>query len=119
MDRISWIEYKGKKILYVNIQGVASQDENFKLLQEEVRAIAEATEPILLLLNLEDAYMTAEGSAYSKEQLAKYSSKIIKTALVGITGIKTIIAKGIESAAHIANQRLFDTVDEAKEWLVA
>ncbi len=116
---VEWINFKGKKILYCNFQNVTNEAESMKILKQQMEMIALATEPVLLLVNLQDARMTAEGAQYTKEQMAKHPNKIKKISLVGVSGLKTIIVEGIGRETGEAPQKYFSTLDEAKEWLVS
>ncbi len=116
---VQWIDFKGKKILYGNFQGVKTDEEAMKILEQEMAIISKAVEPVLLLVNLQDARMTAGSSEYTKEQMAKHHAKIKKIGLVGVSGLKTIIVQGIGRETGEAPQGMFATVDEAKEWLIS
>ena len=116
---VSWIEFKGKKILYANFLNMKDDAQNRQILELEMKMIAQSAEPVLLLVNLEGATMSPESSQYTKEQLMKFGPKVVKSALVGITGFKPVIVDGIGRAVSGLNQRIFSTLDEAKEWLVS
>ena len=116
---VEWIEFKGKKILYANYQNVKDDVENRKILELQMKMIAQSAEPVLLLVNLEDAVMSPENSQYTKEQLMKFGPKVKRSGLVGITGFKPVIVDGIGRAASNLTQMIFSTLDEAKEWLVS
>lgn len=72
-----------------------------------------------MLVNLTGSPMTLENTPVAKEAVAAASARLRKIALVGITGLKIIIVKGFEKTKGEAPQRMFDTVAEAKEWLVS
>jgi hypothetical protein len=116
---IQWIDFKGKRILFGDFQGMTNEAESLKLLQQEMTMIAQAKEPVLLLVNLQDARMSLETSQYTKEHLARLNKHLKKIALVGVTGVKTIIVQGIGRETGEAPQGMFTTLDEAKEWLIS
>lgn len=116
---VEWITYKGKKILYSNFEGLLDDAKSWKLLELQMKTIAEAKEPVLLLVNLTGTTMSPENSKYTKEQLQLLGPKVKKSALIGVTGFKPVIVDGIGRAVSNLNQGVFATLDEAKEWLVS
>jgi hypothetical protein len=116
---VEWIDYKGKKILYCNLQGLKKDVEIMQVIERQMQEIGQATSPILLLLNIEDSPMTADSVQFAKEKLSKYNTKLKKIALVGITGLKTIIVKGFEKSRGGVPEETFATEEEAKAWLVS
>jgi hypothetical protein len=115
---IEWIEHQGKKILYANYSGIKNGEEIIRMLDLQQKMILASPEPVLILVNVENSVMTAEAMAYSKEQLTKLNLKIKKIGAVGVSGLKSILAKGINAYLGKANQEFFSSVENAKEWLV-
>ena len=116
---IEWIEYKGKQILYTSYEGLIDDVASRKQLELQMKTIAQAKEPVLLLVNLSGTVMSPENAKYTKEQLILLGSKVKKSALTGVTGFKPVIVDGIGRAVGTLNQAIFATIDEAKEWLVS
>ena len=119
VEGIEYIEYKGKRILYANFQGVKSIEESRKLLEREMKMIAESPEPVLLLVNLHDSVMAPENLQYTKDKLAELRAKVKKSGLVGVSGLKPVIVQGISRSTGGLDQQVFGTLDEAKDWLVS
>ncbi len=117
--RVEWIKFKEKEILYSNFEGLTDEAEILSTLELQKKMMMQSTIPILLLVNLTGSPMTLESTPVAKEAVAAASARLSKIALVGITGLKTIIVKGFEKSKGVAPQRMFDTVAEAKEWLVS
>ena len=115
---IEWITYKGKQILYCDYHEYGAQ-EQLKMLEEQVKMIEQASQPVLLLVNLEGTYLTPEAMQYLKEHLSVNNKKLKKIALLGVSGLKKIIVNSIGKAINEFKQEMFATMDEAKEWLVS
>ncbi len=115
---VEWVEYQGKKILYANYAGIKNGEVIIQMLDLQRKMILASPEPVLILVNVENSVMTAEAMAYSKEQLTTLNQKIKKIGAVGVSGLKSILAKGINAYLGKANQEFFPTVEKAKEWLV-
>lgn len=115
---VSWIEHKGKKILYFDNRGFDSPDTflpNLETLKEEVIA---ADGGILILSDFRDttvptAFMTRV-KKYGKEI---FNAKFAKHAIIGITGLKKALA-----TAYITfsgdKMVLYPSEEEAKDYLV-
>jgi hypothetical protein len=56
--------------------------------------------------------------AHVKETALELKPKQKKVAMVGMTGIKEILLQAYNKIVGVTNQKLFDTVEQAKEWLV-
>jgi hypothetical protein len=117
-----WIDYKGKRILYIDYSGWGN---DLSGLKTEMNAVIEAIaqRPEKSILGLTDV----RGTTFSTEmvQLIKNSGNVIgkhfvpkKHAIIGITGIRMIIYQAISKAVGEA-PKLFDTVEEAEDWLVS
>lgn len=119
MGGISWITYKGKKILYTDYGH--SHEENIKLLEEQGKY--EQNDPGLLIISDYNATMA------SKEYMQKvkeYGTKFrknkntnVKNAVLGISGTKKILFDSYLFFTNDKRTKLFKTVEDAKEWLVS
>jgi hypothetical protein len=112
-----WILYKGKKILYVKYGGL-KPDEMLDLIRKATQMIVDSrSNQILSLSDLTDCFVNNEFTELSKKQGAISLPLTKKAAVVGITGIKNILLKAVN--AFSPKPRVpFDTVQEAKDWLV-
>ncbi len=112
-----WIDFKNKKILYINYSKL-SKDEMIDLITKSVRMIVDTkSNENLVLTDIRDAFVNEEFLNVAKEQ-GKISLPLSKkSAIVGITGIKKILLRTLNSFSP--NPRMpFDTLEEAKKWLV-
>ncbi len=115
---VHWIDYKGKKILYVDYRGQRSNEEHFQTLEEQAKILSSMETRCLILTNYEGTRATPEYMNRVK-QLGQevFDPKVERAAVLGITGLKEILLR-----AYIAltkqNVRPFDSEVEALEWLV-
>jgi hypothetical protein len=113
----TWIEYKGKKILYIDYRGLKGHQlvENIELV---AKIEAESPTQVLSLLNVEGIFATQEYMERSR-QLGKevLARKTKKSAIVGITGVKAVLLDAYNTLTG-GYMRPFKTEDEAKEWLI-
>ncbi|UYP46681.1 hypothetical protein NEF87_002966 [Candidatus Lokiarchaeum ossiferum] len=115
---MSWINYKNKKLLFIDLR-------NKK--EEEVIKLAGDAKDILInsgktdnlrIINVEGAF----GNKAIMNEL-KRIGKITKpyytkTAIIGVTGMKSILLKAYNSVVK-SNTKSFETEEKAKKWLVS
>ena len=118
VERIRWIEYKGKKILYFDFSGLTGDQLRVKIIEPSGSYYKNLDEHSLLsLANVTGAYVNIDFMNRAKVILAERSKYNKKSAVVGITGVKKVLIKAItRSSGHTF--KLFDAEEEAKEWLV-
>lgn len=116
---ISFITYKGKEILYIDLRESKTEQRSKELLAETVRVYEESKGNLIALTNVEGAFMNPEIIEETKKYAKTlFTIKARKRAMVGVKGLKKLI---FNSYAKISgnNIRLFDTEEEAKEYLVS
>ena len=111
-DRLSWIEYKGAKILHVDYSGT-SEEEFIQTIEEFKDELLKQTPgSVVTLTNMANTNITDEVRKKFRE-LAEQTRGISKgAAAIGITGFKKALAVLIKRDLHYA-----DSLEEAKEWL--
>jgi hypothetical protein len=114
-----WIDFKHKKIIYVDYSNL-SGDEMLPVLHELEEEAKKSAEKILILINFTDSFSNAnfleEVKRVGKETTEK---KAIKTAIVGVGGLKNLLLKAYNAFTGVGvNQRLFNDIEDAKKWLV-
>ncbi|MCP5499814.1 MAG: hypothetical protein H7A25_07930 [Leptospiraceae bacterium] len=114
---ISWLDHKGKKILFIDMKG-ATDDELIAIVEEQKKIIDEVSKPVLLLNDFTDTYVSKEYMDKAKEYGKKQKPKIKKTALIGIVGMKKILVWAYIKFSSNDNTQMFDNIEEAKEYLV-
>ena len=89
---VSWIEYKGKKILFSDYRGCHSADAMLKVLYDEIEILHQQNEKVLVMANYNDCSPTGEYfhavKKFGKERL---KAKTSKTATIGINGVKRLL----------------------------
>jgi hypothetical protein len=112
---VKWIDYKGKRILYVDFRKLYEEQVTANL-EMEIKFIKESPAKVLILANVEGAAISSleKIKEVSKKEI---SPKVAKSAIVGITGLKDILLRAYNtftgSTAHP-----FATEQEAMDWLV-
>ena len=119
-ERCKFITYKGKEIFLGTYTGLRKSEilEQFKQANKLVDSCGKSG--MLLLSDFTDCVPDQESVDYLKnEESKRIAKKFRKTAVVGrITGVKKIFLNGYNTITG-ANAKIFNTLDEAKEWLVA
>ncbi len=122
MDRVTWIEHKGKNILYIDYSGLNAKKDRELLLKiiEELKnqAFSKPTKS-LFLSNVTDAY--TDSFILSKlKDVAKFctdNNLVEKECVVGLGGLKKTFIKIVNAFAQ-SKLVMFESVEEAKDWLV-
>jgi hypothetical protein len=116
--KVEWIEYKGKKILYVEYSGAKDDDELIGVLHREVEIEKTLTEKTLCLVTVANAHA---GTRYMDElkKLGKEvrNEKVAKTATLGVEGIQRVLFNAYILFTGEVN-KTFSSEEEAKEWLI-
>jgi len=116
----SWMDHKGKKILYLDFRGSKTEDELIQVLLEAQQLIVSARGQVLTVSNYEGVSVTT-GFLNRLKDLGKQavqSQRIEKLALLGITELKNVLVQGYLSATGQKNVRTFGKEAEALDWLV-
>ncbi len=118
MQRVQFIEHKGKKILSFDFSGCKA-DDVAGIIKEAQTAIA--TQPpasVRVLTNVTDTEMSRATSDLMKGFTTFNKPYVACSAVVGVMGLKKVIYNAILvlTGRHIAT---FDTLEAAKEWLAA
>lgn len=115
---ISYINHKGKKILYIDYTNCKTIEETLSVLELVKQEYINTKEQLLTLNNFEGAFASTaymnKASQYGKEI---FNARTSKNAALGITGIKKILLLGYNA---IVKDKLmpFDTKLEALDYLV-
>ena len=112
---VQWIEHKGVRILFLNGKGLA-EAENFEAQEELKQELLKDRSSPPVLVDLSNTVMTQKTSGKSKEVAA--ATKAIgmpdgPTAVVGLNKLQKAVAQLFGRGSHY-----FDSLDQAKEWLV-
>jgi hypothetical protein len=114
---IKYIQYKGRKILYVDFSNMTG-DQAIATLDEEAKEMQNWTEKGIVLNDFRNSKGSSEFMAHAKK-LGKevFSRTIYKSAAIGLTGIQMVLLQAYNT---FAKDKLtpFKTEEEAKEWLI-
>jgi hypothetical protein len=118
---VEWIEHKGKRILYMDHRGCQPEQmiENLELGLKMVQETPPQTK-ILLLVDIEGSVNDTAVMARLKEVGKEVEPKTEKEAIVGVHGVRHIMLSAYNRVTGAGKtQRLFDSQDEALDWLVS
>jgi hypothetical protein len=115
----SWKTYNGTRIFCCDYSGL-NTEEMLKLLYETCEILKNSSEKVPLLTSFENTTGTTEFmnevKRLGKEVIA---DKTTKTALIGITGIKSVLVQGYTFFTGEKKLKTFPTEKEALDWLVS
>ena len=117
--RSTWIEHKGRKILYQDFSQNFYNSAAVQAELEEVKKLVLAAEPgsLLVLSDFRDTAIAGELLRTLNAASKETKDHIRKTAVLGVTGVKRQLA---DMLTKITGQplRYFDELELAKEWLI-
>ncbi|WP_420582741.1 hypothetical protein [Reichenbachiella sp.] len=116
MAGYSLITHKGKEILYVDYQDM-TKEEILQVMDDATDYALELNRPLLRLSNMTGVFGVKDVVDKAKESGKKTSHLTIKRAVVGITGAKKVLFNGFNRVSG-NNSKAFDSVEDAKDWLV-
>jgi hypothetical protein len=114
----SWIEHKGRKILFFDYRDQVTDEALIATLEEGSAMMQPLPEPALLYNAFEGSVV---GSAYMRrvKQVGRMNHRLIgRSALTGISGLKMIFFNAYLRATGERNTRAFNTRQEALDFLV-
>ena len=118
MAGAGFIAHEGREIYYINIAGAGA---------EEIKRISEAAKAdirkqpqgsVLTITNVSDVNMIPEISNTLKDLAASNKPYVKAGAVLGVTGLKKITFNAVLMFSGRRNLHLFDTMEEARDWLV-
>jgi len=116
---VSYIEHKGRKILYVNFKDIKSKETVMENLEDMKKHYLEATESIYLLFDVRGTFTDPDVMDRLKSYGKNYfRGKSEKRAVLGVSGVKKILMKGYALVTQTEVQP-FDDEEEAKDYLAS
>lgn len=117
-SRVSQIEHEGVRILYQDFRGLQRlEDANAAFEQSRVAVLAAGQAGALILTDFTGSRFNAQMVEAAK-QLAAHNKPYVKaSALVGLSGLQTVLFTGVNQSAEREIQ-WFNDVDAAKGWLI-
>lgn len=116
--RSTWIEHKGKKILYQDFSQQFFNSGAVKTELEEVQKVvlAQPLNSVLVLSDFRDTNVGSDLLAAMNAASAATKSHVRKTAVLGVTGMKRKLAD-LLTALTGQDLKYFDDLESAKNWL--
>ena len=116
---VSYITYKDRTILYVDLKGIKNKLE----VEHDIHLMADfykkATEDIYLLLDITGAYLGPEiADLFKTYGKTTFKGKSKKRAVLGITKLKAIILRGYSIVTN-TEVKPFDSMEDAKDYLAS
>jgi len=112
---VQWIEHKGVRIIFLNGKGLNEAD-NFSAQEELKEELLRDRSSPPVLVDLSKTAMTQQTANKSKEVAAATKAAGLPdgpTAVVGLNKLQKAVAQLFSRGSHF-----FDSIEEAKEWLV-
>lgn len=121
-ERIYWIKYKGKKILFVDFSGIQDEETYLRAIEQlEAEYLKQPVgHSVPTLIDSTGSVVTPAVTARSRQMIATMRSHGVPssgiTAVVGVSGFQ----KAIVQAMRFVVPGLYpaDTIEAAKDWLV-
>ena len=116
--RSTWIEHKGKKILYQDFSRNFYNSAVVKAELEEVQkiVIAQAVNSVRVLSDFRDTNVGTDLLTAMNNASAATKAHVNKTAVLGVTGMKRKLAD-LLTALTGQPLKYFDNLEAAKDWL--
>jgi hypothetical protein len=116
-----FIEYKGQSIYYVDYSNIKTNDEFMSVIKQSnsfrEKIKSEGKKDLLMLVDISGSFVYGDVLTEIKKAGKITKEMTLKEAVVGISGGKKILLKIVQSFTDM-NLKVFDSVDEAKDWLV-
>jgi hypothetical protein len=114
----SWIEHRGRKVLFFDYRGQKSDQALIDTLEAGSAMMQPLSRPALLYNDFEGSVI---GSVFMKrvKEVGRMNARLIgRSALTGISGLKVIFFNAYLRATGERNTRAFATREEALDFLV-
>lgn len=120
MSGVKEIKYKSKKIFLIDNTGLEGDDVMKNTAFAKERIINSGSKEILLLLDMTGVVITRKMNIEMTQLGKEILQYVKKNAILGMAvgAKKLLVLTFIKSTEKLADQKLFHTVDEAKNWLI-
>jgi hypothetical protein len=117
-----FIEYKGQSIYYVDYSNIKTNEEFMAVIKQSnsfrEKVKTQGRKNLLMLVDVSGSFVYGDVLTEIKKAGKITKEMTLKEAVVGISGGKKILLKIVQSFTNM-NLKVFDTLDEAKEWLIS
>lgn len=118
MKKCFFIDTQGVKIFYIDFTNLQSENEIDGVLTESKTVIrSSAPKSMINLANVDGMHFNSRIKDMFVEYVKDNSQFVKHSAIVGVNGLKRIVFNGIMKVSG-RDVRCFDSVDDAKKWLV-
>ena len=116
MERVQFIEHKGKKILHLNFSRLRASDILPVIDRARLVIAKQPPKSVWTLTDVSEATFNAAVSKSLKELVAHNKPYVVAAAVVGVHGLKQILFNAV---MEFSGRRLhaFSSHVEAKDWL--
>lgn len=117
-----FIEHKGKEIYYVDYSNIKTNEEFLATIKQtngfREKVKAEGKRDLLMLVDITGSFVYGEVLEEIKKAGKQTKQITAREAVVGVTGGKKILLKIMQTITNM-NLKVFDTIEDAKDWLVS
>lgn len=117
-----FVEHKGKQIYYVDYSNIKTNEEFLSILKQtnafREKVKSEGQRDLLMLVDISGSFVYGEVLEQIKKAGKQTKEITSREAVVGVTGGKKILLRIIQTITSM-NFKVFNTVEEAKDWLVS
>ena len=117
MDKVGFIEYKGRSILILDISNCGVEDSLKQLDQFREIVMKQPEHSLLTLMIINNARFDTKLAQQLKVDSIKNKAFIKASAIVGLSGLQTIIFNSIKFISG-RSFHTFDDIIAAKDWLI-
>ena len=113
--RIQYIQHQGREIIFLDYSNLEEEEYLQAIKETEEKVLAHSNNPQknLNLVDVTGSPTTAAVIGAASKLIAKIGSRDLLVALIGISGMKKVVARAFSKNYYFAN-----SVEEAKDWLV-
>ncbi|TGL44350.1 hypothetical protein [Leptospira perdikensis] len=117
---MSWFKIEGQKVFYANYRGLDGE-QMIERLDEIIQIYRLEPEKFYSLIDFTNSFLSEEyiSEMMNGEITALRKQKIIKTAVIGLNFAKVAILEVYKVLNGDEKFKLFDTKEEALEWLTS
>lgn len=116
-ERVNWIDYKGKKIIYADYSKLIKAEDIIKVIKDCKTEIT-SKKDVLLLVNIEGSSGSPAVMTEYKNFAKETKDNVKKTAITGVAGLHKILLNSVKTFSGVEFE-IKDNLDIAKEYLIS
>ena len=118
MERVQFIQHKGRKILHLNFAECKSPEVLQVIEQAKFTIKSQPLQSVYMLTDVTNAAFNSAVSDSMKDFVLHNKPYVVASAVVGVTGLKQIIFNAV---MKLSGRKLtaIETIDAAKDWLAS